>query len=205
MTIYVDPPFETPSQNEQAYNVGRRHGHQWSHLYTFPVTGEGLAELHKIAKAIGLKRAWFQQGIGSIPHYDVVPTKRRLAIAQGAIEATREESIKHFKAYRISIRPLSVVERFYTNAALLGEMVANLLPEAQHSPIEVSVPTSETVPILANQPIPLYWELGVKYQGSQYACTINAYELAIAVSEAKLEPFANNIVNEVVKRIYLVP
>lgn len=41
--------------------------------------------LHEMADRIGLKRAWFQEQ-GSFPHYDLTASKRRLAVAAGAIE-----------------------------------------------------------------------------------------------------------------------
>lgn len=44
-----------------------------------------LQELHDIAKQIGLERRWFQCKPGSAPHYDLVASKRELAIAAGAV------------------------------------------------------------------------------------------------------------------------
>lgn len=41
-------------------------------------------ELHEMAKKIGMKREWFQTK--SSPHYDLVESKRKKAIALGAIE-----------------------------------------------------------------------------------------------------------------------
>lgn len=41
-------------------------------------------ELHKFAKAIGLKREWFQDI--KVPHYDLTPSKRITAIEYGAME-----------------------------------------------------------------------------------------------------------------------
>lgn len=46
-----------------------------------------LAELHAMAAAIGMRREWFQyKGAGSLPHYDVCLTRRKLAIELGAVE-----------------------------------------------------------------------------------------------------------------------
>jgi hypothetical protein len=56
---------------------------RWSgggHLLT-----SDLEELHAMADRIGLKRSWFQ-GDKSFAHYDVMASKRRLAIAWGAVE-----------------------------------------------------------------------------------------------------------------------
>lgn len=44
-------------------------------------------ELHDFAVKIGLKREWFQQG--SVPHYDLVPSRRQAAVDLGAQELTR--------------------------------------------------------------------------------------------------------------------
>jgi hypothetical protein len=43
-----------------------------------------LDALHAMADKIGLKRAWFQDK--AFAHYDLTASKRRLALAEGAIE-----------------------------------------------------------------------------------------------------------------------
>lgn len=50
-------------------------------------------ELHVLARRIGLRRSWFQQG--SRPHYDLVPSKRILAVQRGAIEL-KGDSLREF-------------------------------------------------------------------------------------------------------------
>jgi hypothetical protein len=45
-----------------------------------------VTELHAFAEKIGLKRYWFQGG--RLPHYDLVKSKRDLAVKHGAIEMT---------------------------------------------------------------------------------------------------------------------
>lgn len=47
------------------------------------------AELHAMADAIGLRRAWFQTG-SVLFHYDVSLTKREEAIKRGAIPVDRQ-------------------------------------------------------------------------------------------------------------------
>lgn len=42
-------------------------------------------ELHEFAAHIGLKRAWFQEHPW-VPHYDLTPSKRKLAVLHGAKE-----------------------------------------------------------------------------------------------------------------------
>lgn len=44
-----------------------------------------LDALHAMAKRIGLKREWFQAD-KTFAHYDVMASKRRLAVAAGAVE-----------------------------------------------------------------------------------------------------------------------
>lgn len=43
-----------------------------------------LDELHAMAKRIGLRRSWFQDK--TFAHYDCTASKRRLAVAAGAVE-----------------------------------------------------------------------------------------------------------------------
>ena len=47
-------------------------------------TPEGMEEFHRFAESIGLKRSWFQDH-RVCPHYDLVASKRVLAIRKGAI------------------------------------------------------------------------------------------------------------------------
>lgn len=66
MTVYVDRP---------AFHFkGRR---SWCHL-----TADTLAELHKFAARLKLRREWFQDH--RIPHYDISEQKREIALGMGA-------------------------------------------------------------------------------------------------------------------------
>lgn len=83
MTIFVDPLM----------------AHGWKmrgvlvqncHLFT-----DGpVDELHAFAERIGMKRSWFQDK--SVPHYDLTPSRRRTAVACGAVECTRHEAVAHW-------------------------------------------------------------------------------------------------------------
>lgn len=54
------------------------------------VTAPGALEpLHLLAERIGLRRAWFQNH-PTLPHYDLTPQKRALAVAAGAVEVEDE-------------------------------------------------------------------------------------------------------------------
>jgi hypothetical protein len=57
-------------------------GRLWAHLL-----GSDLEELHALAGAIGLRRAWFQDR-RRFPHYDVDAAYRLRALAAGAIAIT---------------------------------------------------------------------------------------------------------------------
>ncbi|MGH3611253.1 MAG: DUF4031 domain-containing protein [Pseudonocardia sp.] len=72
MTIYVDDArIRATVGNYTA---------RWSHLFT---DADDLAELHRFAQSIGLRRAWFQDK-PSGPHYDLTDRLRRHAIHAGA-------------------------------------------------------------------------------------------------------------------------
>lgn len=49
-----------------------------------------------MARAIGLKREWFQAK-DKLPHYDLVSTKREKAIECGAVEHTREQMVQFMR------------------------------------------------------------------------------------------------------------
>lgn len=96
MAVYVDELFCLPSRNPQAFAVGRRHGHQWCHLWAD--TGD---ELHAMARKIGMKPAWFQHN-SRLPHYDLVPPRREMAIKLGAIVKTKAELVRDMRLARIA-------------------------------------------------------------------------------------------------------
>lgn len=77
MAIYVDEPRYYGDVSWPA----SRWGHMWSHLWA---DFEDLETLHELALKIGLKRRNFQDN-AVIPHYDLIPSKRELAIKEGAI------------------------------------------------------------------------------------------------------------------------
>lgn len=114
MAVYVDPIFHWP---------GPRGYNHWSHMGTDLPGPEGLDELHRMAKRIGMRtpidcascpalqgiglreigesphrvicrshkparrsECWFQHDDPTHPHYDITPSRRKLAVAAGAIE-----------------------------------------------------------------------------------------------------------------------
>ena len=52
------------------------------------MVADTLDELHAMAKAIGLRRDWFQNA-ASAPHYDLTPRRREAAVKAGAVEVDR--------------------------------------------------------------------------------------------------------------------
>ena len=84
VAVYVDDLFVMESRVHAARMVGERTGHRWCHMWS-----DDLNRLHALAAKIGLKREWFQNH-GRVPHYDLTPNKRELALKHGA----RERSLK---------------------------------------------------------------------------------------------------------------
>lgn len=87
--IYVDELFTMTPRTPQA----RRCGNQWCHM----TTDGDLEELHRMAERIGLSRSWFQPH-PTLPHYDLVPSKRILALRYGAKETTTRERLEQARA-----------------------------------------------------------------------------------------------------------
>ena len=75
MTVYVDE------------SIFPYRGQKYCHMYS-----PDVEELHRMARAIGLKHAWFQNKRGEdFPHYDLAPSKREAAIKAGATAVTCHE------------------------------------------------------------------------------------------------------------------
>jgi hypothetical protein len=63
----------------------------WCHL----VSTIGEDELHEFAARLGMKRSWAQLRPGaSQAHYDLVPTRRALAVRLGAIEVAGRDLVR---------------------------------------------------------------------------------------------------------------
>ena len=62
---------------------------------------DSVEELHAMADKIGIQRKWFQAPPkASTPHYDICYEKRKLAIANGAIECDRRKVVELIRQYR---------------------------------------------------------------------------------------------------------
>jgi Protein of unknown function (DUF4031) len=75
MTVYVDDMWTTP--------LGRFGRLKMSHM----IAGTD-DELHAMAATIGVARRWHQGAPQHDSHYDIAISKRRLAVAAGAVEIT---------------------------------------------------------------------------------------------------------------------
>lgn len=77
MTVYVDDMQAsfTPSHRKTVSYV-------MCHMIS-----DDVAQLHQMAKLIGVERRWFQGD-----HYDITKSKRELAVKYGAVEITWREA-----------------------------------------------------------------------------------------------------------------
>lgn len=77
MSVYIDKLFKYKNS-------------KWCHMWA-----DSETELHEFAQLIGLRREWaqFHQGAVNLPHYDLTPTKRTLALEMGAIESNIKQHV----------------------------------------------------------------------------------------------------------------
>ncbi len=87
MAICVDSLQTIPSQKASV----ARYGNKWCHLFTDENSQE--EDLHLFAEKLGLKRAYFQDH-RLLPHYDLTPTKRALALKYGAVERQSADIVR---------------------------------------------------------------------------------------------------------------
>ncbi len=78
MPVYVDPLIPC------------RPSPLWPFTFSCHMIADTSLELHNFARRIGLRREWYQCK-SALPHYDLSPTKRCLAIRLGAIPIDRRE------------------------------------------------------------------------------------------------------------------
>lgn len=93
MSVYVDTLIRY-AKEPAGYTGRARSEARWCHMFA-----DSLDELTAMADRIGLRRAWFQDD-ARLPHYDLVPSKRALAIRCGAVEAARAEVVARMRAKR---------------------------------------------------------------------------------------------------------
>lgn len=83
MAVYVDPLI----------NYG------WSLGPSCHMTADSVDELNEFAVKIGLKTSWLQMSAREMPHYDLVASKRKLAIKNGAIELSLHEAAAKYEVF----------------------------------------------------------------------------------------------------------
>lgn len=87
--IYVDEVKEYPAQC--IADLESRLGRLWAHLWCDAGQED---QLHAFARKIGVRREWFQAR-HDFPHYDLVPSKRRMALANGAMPMRLSDWIRN--------------------------------------------------------------------------------------------------------------
>lgn len=77
----------------------------YGHMVMCHMVADSPKELHEMADRIGVARKWFQDPRMmnvSAPHYDICKSKRRLAVAAGAIECERNDFVAAVRRIRKS-------------------------------------------------------------------------------------------------------
>ena len=91
MSVYVDPLINWGGDDAPRCFRNKPSCHMYA---------DSLEELHEMASKIGLKLSWFQNSL-SLQHYDLTPSKRELAIINGAIEhINRQDIVNKWKILR---------------------------------------------------------------------------------------------------------
>jgi hypothetical protein len=93
MTVYVDAIRSFTPRDPAT----RRAGTRWCHMFSDQVDTQ---ELHQLAQRIGLKSEWFQNAPNKLPHYDLTPRRRAMALEFGAVHATRAVVVAAIRAHR---------------------------------------------------------------------------------------------------------
>lgn len=87
MSVYVDELQEYPESMIKP--AARRYGNRWCHL-----TADSTRELFDMACKLRLSPNYIQRSSSGVVHFDLVPSKRALAIKLGAIEISAQEMVK---------------------------------------------------------------------------------------------------------------
>lgn len=87
MSVYVDPLREYGGSKTFRWTVS-------CHMYA-----DTLDELHEMATAVGMKRAWFQNK-PRLPHYDLVAARRAKAVQRGAVQHSLREMVEFMRRRR---------------------------------------------------------------------------------------------------------
>jgi hypothetical protein len=102
MTVYVDDA------------VWRWRGKLWCHM-----TADTLDELHRFARKLGLKKAWFQDKLHH-QHYDLISHVRQRAIDLGARALTSREYALNYQSLPIAADYVRLAQEVRADFALYG-------------------------------------------------------------------------------------
>ena len=91
--IYVDEIVRWPQTPAPGAERFFGNGKPSCHMSTPDHSPAGLERLHRLAEQIGMKRSWFQNS-EVMPHYDLTPPKRVLAIKAGAVSVECTEIVR---------------------------------------------------------------------------------------------------------------
>lgn len=90
MPVYVDPLMHHgTSTSPRCFRNATS-----CHMYA-----DTLEELHVMADRIGLLRVWFQNN-PHLPHYDLVESRRKIAVKLGAVEQDKYDMVNFMRRRR---------------------------------------------------------------------------------------------------------
>lgn len=90
--IYVDEIVCWPMKPAPGAERFFGNGKPSCHMSTDDYSPAGLESLHRFAEGIGMRRSWFQDD-EIMPHYDLTPSKRILAVKRGAVAVKGTEIV----------------------------------------------------------------------------------------------------------------
>lgn len=132
MSVYVDEiRTYTPEAIRDAR--ARRLSRRWSHL-----SADTVEELHAFAARLGMRREWFQEH-RLVPHYDLIPSRRALALKLGAEEITARRRLQIAFADAMGAREsnpfIEMLKLRRTRTRTLRyRSVFDSVPQTQHGP-----------------------------------------------------------------------
>ncbi len=88
MSVYVDKIMPTITNAN------------WRYPKSCHLVADSLDELHEFAARLGMKRSWFQDKNGNLPHYDLTVNKRKQAVRLGAVEIDQREFVEKMRIHR---------------------------------------------------------------------------------------------------------
>lgn len=119
--IFVDPLFVWPLAPAAGVERYFGNGKSSCHLFCF---GEPVEALMRFATGpLKLKADWYQSPpSASLPHFDLTPAKRALAVKRGAVDLTEEEDAELTRVARI-LRKLAALLALATSNGATREQV----------------------------------------------------------------------------------